>query len=84
MNYINKNPLKNISVGLINPKNLYEWKATILIDEEDSPYKGGRFNLNILFPADYPFKPPKIRFTTKIYHCNFSIDGLIWEINPYD
>merc|ERR1712110_1344897 len=73
---LESNSIPNISAGPKTDDNLYEWNATIM-GPESTPYDGGMFNIDIYFPTDYPFKAPKLKFKTKIYHPNISDDGSI-------
>src|SRR5690242_15823981 len=72
LNDLMNDPLPGSSVGIGgNGENLFCWEITV-IGPDNTPYEGGVFLIKVEFPADYPFRAPKLTFLTKIYHPNVS------------
>lgn len=90
---ISRNPLPNISAAP-SPNNILEWHY-VLKGDIDSVYAGGFYHGTIVFPKEYPYKPPAIfmatpngRFKTDCRLC-LSISDFhpeswnpLWGISP--
>ncbi|KAI2622793.1 ubiquitin-conjugating enzyme/RWD-like protein [Hypomontagnella submonticulosa] len=37
-----------------------------------TPYEGGQFVVDVRIPSEYPFRPPVMKFDTKVWHPNIS------------
>ncbi|KAL1438431.1 hypothetical protein MTO96_048045 [Rhipicephalus appendiculatus] len=69
-----RDPPPGCSAHLVNRDYVFKWRA-VVTGPKNTPFEGGTFSMDITFPQDYPNSPPKIKFTTKIYHPNVSEDG---------
>jgi len=54
--------------------NIFKLKFS-LIGPPKTVYDGGIFQVNIFIPEGYPNKAPSIKFATKIYHPNISLES---------
>ncbi|KAG9122510.1 hypothetical protein FRC07_001069 [Ceratobasidium sp. 392] len=72
---IQDNPIQGLKVEP-EEDNLLVWNCTIKALDE-SPYKKGTFKYKVELPDEYPFKPPVVTFSTKIYHPGINEEGHI-------
>ncbi|CEO99871.1 E2 ubiquitin-conjugating enzyme [Plasmodiophora brassicae] len=59
-----------VDAALVND-DLQHWTGRIC-GPIDTPYQGGIYHVDIQIPKKYPFVPPVMKFTTKIWHPNIS------------
>ena len=67
--------LKSFRDITVDETNILQWTGLIVPD--CAPYNKGAFRIDLEFPPEYPFKPPKITFRTKIYHPNVDEKGQV-------
>lgn len=71
-----KNPNEGFSAGLVDQSDFFEWEVMI-IGPPATPYEGGFFRARMSFPKNYPLSPPKLQFTSEMWHPNVYNDGTV-------
>jgi len=71
---VEENPPEGIVAGPVSEDNFFEWEALIM-GPADTWYEGGVFRAVVTFPYDYPLYPPKMVFTSPVWHPNIYPSG---------
>jgi len=67
-------PVEGFRVKLLKEDNLYEWEVAIF-GPPGTLYEGAYFKAMLRFPTDYPYSPPSVKFTSKVWHPNVYENG---------
>lgn len=67
---------ENIFKTSVINDDIFKWEC-ILKGSENTAYENGVFKISVNFTEKYPFKPPKVKFITRIYHPNINQYGSI-------
>eukprot|EP00040_Diaphanoeca_grandis_P003881 m.26257 g.26257 ORF g.26257 m.26257 type:complete len:168 (-) comp15333_c0_seq1:231-734(-) len=71
---LKKNPVEGFSAGLANEDDIYKWDIMVM-GPPDTIFEGGYFKAQLTFPTEYPVKPPKLVFQSKMWHPNVYKSG---------
>lgn len=71
----NEHPPEGISLYSKDEK--IDSLTAVIIGPHGTPYEGGLFQLEVNISEKYPFEPPRVKFTTPVYHPNIDSTGLI-------
>jgi len=71
---LGKHPVEGFSAGLIDDNDIFKWEV-LIIGPSDTLYEGGFFKCHLVFPQEYPLRPPKLTVITDIWHPNIERNG---------
>jgi len=79
---INKDPVPYVKAAPL-PSNILEWHY-VVTGPENSPYEGGTYHGKLVFPREFPFKPPSIYMITPNgrFKCNTRLCLSISDFHP--
>ncbi|KJK86182.1 hypothetical protein H633G_09968 [Metarhizium anisopliae BRIP 53284] len=72
---ISQSPPEGFTISLPPNESIHTWQIT-LVPPPASPFHPGKYGILLTLPVEYPFKPPAVRFTTRVYHPNVTNDSL--------
>ncbi|KAK9473731.1 ubiquitin-conjugating enzyme/RWD-like protein [Dipodascopsis tothii] len=68
---VRQDTTSGIGLEIVNESDLSHLKGSF-DGPPGTPYEGAHFVIDIQIPNEYPFKPPKMKFDTRVYHPNIS------------
>ncbi|KAL3801724.1 hypothetical protein ACHAW5_010064 [Stephanodiscus triporus] len=74
LNELAKNPIDLVSVGLTDESNVYDWEILIM-GPDGTLYEGCFFKARLVFPQNFPYRPPTMTFQSEMWHPNICKNG---------
>ena len=68
---IHADKLSNVTAHPVSHDDMMHLKGTFP-GPPGTPYEGGKYTIDVRIPGDYPFRPPTMKFDTKVWHPNVS------------
>ncbi|KAH8114882.1 ubiquitin-conjugating enzyme/RWD-like protein [Phellopilus nigrolimitatus] len=73
---LSRSPVESFSAGLIDD-NILKWRI-VIIGPQDTLYENAVLVAHLIFPDEYPNKPPEMQFKTPMWHPNiYKDDGRV-------
>lgn len=71
---LSKSGTEGFSAGLIDDDDVYKWEV-LIYGPPETLFDGGYFKAHLIFPKEYPNRPPKMKFVSEMWHPNIDPEG---------